>query len=66
MVSFYILTFIAFIADLVIWVIFAFEMGGLYSLSEYSWKINSTKKYIFKRQLNHNHLEFSRGYVIVH
>ncbi len=30
------LTFIALIADFVIWVIFALEIGGLYSFSEYS------------------------------
>jgi len=29
---------IALIADFVIWVIFALEIGGLYSFSEYSWK----------------------------
>lgn len=41
----YILTFIALIPDLVIRVILAFEMGGLYSFSEYNWKIkgNNTK-----------------------
>lgn len=32
----YILTFIAFIPDLVIWVILALEMGGLYSFNEYN------------------------------
>lgn len=35
----YILTFIAFIPDLVIWVILALEMGGLYSFNEYNWKM---------------------------
>lgn len=31
-------TFIALIADFVIWVIFALEIGGLYSFNEYNWK----------------------------
>lgn len=33
----HILTLIALIPDLVIWVILAFEMGGLYSFNEYNW-----------------------------